>query len=260
MADLKTPVGILVSGVELHVKDPNLAATKLFGNYQRVPGTGAITLPDEAASPTSIPGIDGVVQASGFSDVGSITVPLPQVGQHTTHRFLHVKRRDKGVVFARIIRRATIVFSGDAPFDVSTGVAAAADGVSVVTLTDAAGVAFVNKVRAGMVCAFKAPTDPPTFKDFGTVALTGTSKDFQLIHSIEVTDAGVLTSFKVAPGSTVLAAQPLYVRNPGVEWNDIECTVGQMGDGDFQQSSILGGNLVLIPSAELPVSTVVVSV
>ena len=51
----------------------------------------------------------------------------------------------------------------------------------------------------------------------------------------------------------------LYLRQPGKVWLDIECTVAQMGDGDWQAAAILAGNLALTPTRPLPVDTVVVS-
>ena len=46
---IRKPSGILVNGVGVYVKDPNAASGAVFEKYQRVPGAGSITLPDEAA-------------------------------------------------------------------------------------------------------------------------------------------------------------------------------------------------------------------
>ena len=47
---------------------------------------------------------------------------------------------------------------------------------------------------------------------------------------------------------------------PGLRWDDVQVQVAQMGDGDFQSASVLGGNLVLRPTAELPVSDIITGI
>ena len=115
MANRK-PSGIRVNGVSIFVKDINATAGTLFENYVRVPGVGSITLPDEAAPQNDSIGVDGVVSAAGFAGVGSIAVPLPQVGQHPAHRFLEEKKGDKEPVTVKVRRPASKLFNVDGCF------------------------------------------------------------------------------------------------------------------------------------------------
>ena len=106
---------------------------------------------------------------------------------------------------------------------------------------------------------FKTPIqDPGTFVDFavsGTAVPGADDPGFQTV--VVVAEDG--SEFSLAPGYTVVNADlGVYARQPGLQWIDIECTVGQMGDGDFQAASVLSGNLVLTPTRPLPVNTVVV--
>ena len=103
---IRKPSGILVNGVGVYVKDPNAATGDVFETYQRVPGAGSITLPDEAAPQNDIVTIDGSVGAAGFSGVGTATIPLPVLGQHPAHRFLAEKRRSGEAIQVRIVKLA----------------------------------------------------------------------------------------------------------------------------------------------------------
>ena len=140
------------------------------------------------------------------------------------------------------------------------GVADAANGVSVVTVNTTAKQTVVkNKLLEGMLVAIAAADqDPGAFVGYKTAAPGADDVQFQTV--VEVEDGGV--SFKLAPGyaaANTIAAINLYVRQPGKQWDDIECTVGQMAPGDFQAASILAGNLVLIPTVALPQDDVVVT-
>ena len=265
MAKKRAPAGITVSGAGVWVKDPEAAAGSLFSAYVRIPGTGSITLPDESAPQNDSVGIDGVVSASGFAGVGSITVPLPQLGQHPAHRFLAGKRRNQGPVIVGVHRKAQKLFSvTDAV--VAGAVAVAANGVSVVTVTAGARNQIKAQLLEGLVVSISA-TAPPAglasgfsnFADFSNPTVTtADSPWFQTV--VEVEEDG--SEFSVAPGFTMVNVDAfhLYARQPGKQWLDVACTVAQMGDGDFQASSVLSGNLVFTPSRPLPLDSVVVTV
>ena len=257
MARKRAPTGITVGGVGIWVKDPTGAG--LFANYVRIPGTGSITLPDESAPQNDAIGIDGVVSASGFAGVGSITVPLPHVGQHPAHRFLAARRRNKDSVQLAIYRKAQSVFE-QAGALTAADVSVAVNGYSEIDVKTAYYSLIKNQLFEGMVVSIAA-ADPVagTFIDFdvsGTAVPVADNPGFQTV--VVVLEDG--SQFHLSPGyrMTNALALNLYVRQPGLQWMDIECTVGQMGDGDFQAASVLSGNLVLTPTRPLPVNTVVV--
>ena len=257
MALKRSPTGITVGGVGIWVKDPGGAG--LFASYVRIPGTGSITLPDESAPQNDAIGIDGVVSASGFAGVGSITVPLPHVGQHPAHRFLAAKRRDKDLIQVAIHRKAQPVFGEEDVLSAGGAeIAAAGSGFSVITVEAAYQTLIKNQLFEGMVAAITAavPSTPPTFVDFGDDRQVLNHAAFQTV--VVVAENGA--SFNLAPGyaGENTTSVDLYVRQPGLQWLDIECTVGQMGDGDFQAASVVSSNLVFTPTRPLPVNTVVV--
>ena len=242
---IRKPSGILVNGVGVYVKDPN-ATSGVFSTYQRVPGAGSITLPDEAAPQNDIVTLDGSVGAAGFSGVGTATIPLPVLGQHPTHRFL--KRQSGGAIQLRIVKLAIGV-------DVLTG------GGSVVTAKFgeiAVGAAFqqsvANLAREGMYVALgTVSTTEDEALDYNVAALDGSR--FRAI--LNIADDGSIIA--IAPSFTAVAsAGDLTIIQPGLRWDNIQVQVAQMGDGDFQSASVVGGNLVLRPNAALPLSDIIV--
>lgn len=258
MVKLREPTGIRVNGVGVFIRDQNAAVGKLHAKYMRVPGLGSITLPDEAAPQNDAIGLDGVVGATGFSGVGSITVPVPHLGQHPTHRFLGSRKRDKAPFLVSVRRPASRLFSvGDGI--AAGGAAVAAEGLSVVSVPDTHRSAVKNKLREGMLIAIAdIDPDPGAFVDSGAAAPAAADDvQFQTVVDLEADGS----EFRVAPGFGAVnsAGFDLWVRQPGKEWLDVECTAGQMGDGDWQAAAILAGNLVLIPTFQLPPDTVVVT-
>ena len=244
---IRQPSGTLVNGVGIFIKDPN-ASSGLFSSYQRIPGVGSITLPDEAAPQNDIVTLDGQVGAVGFAAVGTIVVPLPVAVQHPTHRFLHDRRRSGKAIQVQVRKVALPKIYLDSAATVATG----ALGAIEIAANVQAGVK--NQVREGMIVAASA-TPASRVLDYDATAAAGDQNKFRIV--VEVADTGA--SIKVAPDfqAAISTAVKLTVRQPGMEWKDIGCQVAQMGDGDFQSASVVAGNLVLRPNSELPISTVI---
>ena len=267
---IRTPSGTTVNGVGVWIKDPT-ATAGLFAAYVRIPGVGSITLPDEAAPQNDIATIDGSVGAAGFAPVGTIAVPLPVASQHPTHRFLQTLRRTGKDVQIRVRRASRPIAELRNGVLAADGIAVASNGTSLVAIVAALRGQVKNHVREGHIVSIADPTTayaagPPVvpgapnpgddFLEYGTAA-AALSDSFQTVVTVD--DAG--DSFTIAPGYSAASGTVdnwITVRHPGLEWDNISCQVAQMGDGDFQSASIVAGNLVLRPTATLPVSTVVV--
>ena len=264
MMAIRKPAGILVTGTSIFIKDPNAAAGSLFAAWQRVPGVGSITLPDEAAAPTDTISLDGSVQSAGFASVGSVAVPLPIAGEHQTHRFLQEQRRNKEAVSVWVRKPARELFNIDAVV-AAGGVAVAVNGFSEITILAGKQLAVGTKLREGMLVSIgdaKPAAGAEAFVDYKTAAPAADDEGFQAVLKIPTldTDDTKAEFIHLAPGyagENTVAAINLYARQPGKEWKDFECTVGQFADGDFQAAAVVAGNLVLLPTNELAVSTVV---
>lgn len=261
MARNRKPTGIRVNGVGIFVKDPNAASGKLFHGFRRAPGVGSITLPDEAPDTNTSVGIDGSVQSAGFADVGSITVPIAQKNQHVVHRFLERMRASQDVIVARVLK-AAVKRIGITDALAAGGAAVAANGVSELTIESTKRNTVKKKVLEGLILSV-GNADPDdansAVAEAEGAAKTADNGDFQSV--VEVEDDG--SEILVAPGFAgvnTAAAENLYVRQAGMMWDEIEVTVGQMGHGDFQSGNIVTGNLVLIPTEELPQSDVVAKI
>ena len=108
MPENKSPLGIVVNGAILQVKDPSLSAG-LFSEYRRVPGLGSFTLPAETGSVNETTLMDGTVSAAQFKGVGTITGTVGALGAHPTHLFLDEKSLDGENVQVNIVRLAVPV-------------------------------------------------------------------------------------------------------------------------------------------------------
>ena len=256
--------GFKVSGLSFYVKNPNAAAGSLFENYIRVPGLGSLTLPDESAPQTDTATIDGSIGSAGFAPVGTIAVPLPAASQHPAHRFLHKTRRSGGPVQFRAVRTATNI-SPTAGYAGGTVAAAALTndltvktGLSNILIAEASRGSVSGKVREGhYVALVAAAPDAANFLDYDGTPAAGNATHWRAV--VEIANNG--EAITVAPGfaAAVSSVAAVHVRQPGLEYKDINCQVGQMGDGDAQSAGIVAGNLVLRPDTELPVPTIYLS-
>ena len=250
---IRKPSGILVNGVGVYVRDPNAATGDVFEDYQRVPGAGSITLPDEAAPQNDIVTIDGSVGAAGFSGVGTATIPLPVLGQHPAHRFLAVFRRSGDPIQVRILKLAVrVAVLPGAITDATVG--------GVATVASDSEKTVENQAREGMYAAVHATPTGGTALDYDDTPASGGADAARFRAILNIADDG--TELTLAPGfnPAISSATDLTLRQPGLRWDDVQVQVAQMGDGDFQSASVVGGNLVLRPTAELPVSDIITGI
>ena len=264
MARKRDPIGITVNGAHLFVKDPNAAAAAFWGSFRRVPGLGSFTLPAEAGSVNEIALMDGTVAAAQARGVGTITGTIGALGAHPTHLFMEGRAGNQSPVQISIIR--TAVGAGERELAVGADVTApvGANGSSLIVIGDGGIQAWVNNsVRAGHLIAYSSdtsagmvtmPTDVFRSYDGSTLAAEG---DWQTV--MDVKDGG--TEILVSPGFevavAVIAGEPgmLWLRNPGRSYQEIVGVVNQWDAGDFQNGSVVSGNMSFTPSAALPVVT-----
>ena len=257
MPENKSPLGIVVNGAILQVKDPSLSAG-LFSEYRRVPGLGSFTLPAETGSVNETTLMDGTVSAAQFKGVGTITGTVGALGAHPAHLFLEEKSLDGENVQVNIIRLAVPVNDIILPAGVAT--VATAGSMEVNIADDASQTLVKASIRAGSLVAISTPKATPDKQTSNTVvdykkALVG-ANDVLWQPVWEVESDG--SSFKVAPGFMGVKATAsgtsilIQVRNPGRSYNDVLCTVSQWDAGDFQNGQNVSGNITLTPSVALP--------
>ena len=256
MPENKSPLGIVVNGAILQVKDPSLSAG-LFSMYRRVPGLGSFTLPAETGSVNETTLMDGTVSAAQFKGVGTITGTVGALGAHPAHLFLEEKSLDGENVQVNIVRLAVAVKE----IIVSEASAVATAGSMTVSIMNKENQTDVqSSIRAGSLVAISAVHASPTKQTSNTVVdykeAANAANDLLWQPVWEVESDG--SSFKVAPGflavKTVASNTSLIiqVRNPGRTYKDILCTVSQWDAGDFQNGQNVSGNITLTPSVALP--------
>ena len=257
MAENRAPLGIVVNGAILQVKDPALSAG-FFSEYRRVPGLGSFTLPAETGSVNETTLMDGTVSAAQFKGVGTITGVVGALGAHPTHLFLDEKSLDGENVQVNIIRLAVPV--NDITVSVAIDVIDISAGVMTVNVPTANQDAVKSSIRAGSLVAVSAAAASPakqtadTVVDYKSAVSAANSLLWQPVWEVE-TDG---SSFKVAPGffadkeTTNTNSLIIQVRNPGRTYSDVLCTVSQWDAGDFQNGQNVSGNLTLTPSVALP--------
>ena len=265
MPENKSPLGIVVNGAILQVKDPSLSAG-LFSEYRRVPGLGSFTLPAETGSVNETTLMDGTVSAAQFKGVGTITGTVGALGAHPTHLFLDEKSLDGENVQVNIVRLAVpvndIVVSG-----VSNVIVIGTDVMTVNVTNTENQDAVKSSIRAGSLVAVSAlasPTSDPKIPgakqasnvvvDYKAAVSAANNVLWQPVWEVE-TDG---SSFKVAPGfqadksTSGTMSLLIQVRNPGRTYKDVLCTVSQWDAGDFQNGQNVSGNITLTPSVALP--------
>ena len=264
----RKPSGILVNGVSVFIQDPNAAANGLFTKFIRIPGVGSITLPDEAAPSTDTPTVDGSIGAVGFAPIGTIAIPLPALSEHPVHKELERLKEAAATVTVSVRKPATKKFAIK-DLVAAGGVAVAANGRSAVTIATTVLQARVKAlIREGFYVAFAGATadalvaadpDPGVVVGYLAAGPAADNEGFQAV--LTVNEDG--TEFEVSPGyagKNTDAAVHAFFRQPGKEWLDIECLVGQMAPGDFQAGANVAGNLVLSPTLGLPPTQTVVTI
>ena len=257
MAKSRKPSGILVNGVSVFIQDPNAAANSLFAKFLRTPGVGSVTLPDEAAPTTDTPTVDGSIGAVGFAPIGSIAIPLPALSEHPVHKELERLKEAAATVIVSVRKPATKKF-GIEDLVAAGGVAVAANGKSAMTIEGNRQGMVKALVREGFYIAI-IDVDPAVgaVLGYGAAAAAADDPQFQAVLTVE-NDGSVI---EVSPGyAGVNTEVDSFFRQPGKEWLNIECLVGQMSAGDLQAGANVAGNLVLSPTLGLPATQTVVTI
>ena len=257
MPENKSPLGIVVNGAILQVRDPSLSAG-LFFTYRRVPGLGSFTLPAETGSVNETTLMDGTVSAAQFKGVGTITGTVGALGAHPAHMFLEEKSLDGENVQVNIVRLAVAV--KEITVAGVTDVIDISDDTMKVNLPTANHADVQSSIRAGSLVAISAVAAAPVKQasnmvvDYKETVKAASDLLWQPVWEVESDGS----SFKVAPGffadksSTAQNSILIQVRNPGRTYRDILCTVSQWDAGDFQNGQNVSGNITLTPSVALP--------
>ena len=257
MPKIRKPSGILVNGVSVFIQDPNAAAGSLFAKFLRTPNVGSITLPDEAAPTTDTPTVDGSIGAVGFAPIGSIAIPLPALSEHPVHKELERLKEAAATVIVSVRKSATKKFKID-DLVAAGDVAVAANGRSVISVEADKRNVVRAQVREGFyVAIINADPDPGVVVGYRDAAAAADNPGFQAILTVESDGS----AFEVSPGyAAVNTMEDAFFRQPGKEWLNVECLVGQMSPGDLQAGSNIAGNLVLSPTLGLPATQTVVTI
>ncbi len=250
MALNRAPVGIQVNGAALLVKDPDVSSG-LFSKWQRVPGLASFTLPDETGSTNETQLMDGSIAFAQIAGVGTITGSIGAITGHVTHQLLAAKRRSGGNLNITIVRPAIAVANGQ--ISTSAKIGEAADGgKSIVTLTST----IVRSIKEGMLIAVTPTAGSPGSTGYTAYnAAASSANDPKFMEIVQVDDGGKVS---VAPGFSVdipnsAAVNNKYVvRQAGILYEDIVCSVSGFGDGDFQSGSAVSANVAFQPSSALP--------
>ena len=258
MAKSRKPSGILVNGVSVFIQDPNAAAGSLFAKFLRTPGVGSVTLPDEAAPTTDTPTVDGSIGAVGFAPIGSITVPLPALSEHPVHKELERLKESAATVIVSVRKPATKKFR-IIDLVAMGGAGVAANGRSVIAIPAAHRNLVRAQVREGFYVAIvDIDPDPGAVIGYQEGAPAADDVKFQAVLTVESDGS----EFEVSPGYMAVnsAEFDAFFRQPGKEWLNVECLVGQMSPGDLQAGANIAGNLVLSPTLGLPPTQTVVTI
>ena len=258
MARERVPGGISSVEMRVFVKDPDAASGSLFANYIAVPGVGGVTLPAEESPSTDEVMLEGVGQATGFSSPGTITVPLPRLTQHPAHRLLIGKHDGGGNIQVALYRAAVGVARVEGAADAAKAFSADLADASFAGGSRITSPVISKSVRPGHYVILEDAS--PGMVPAETIAdAKGLAAEWQAVVSV----ASDFATIDVSPGYMPLvpaaADQGLIVRQPGLEYEDLLCTVGTMGRGEASGSASLSSSLVLRPDSGLGVSDVVVS-
>ena len=258
MALNRAPLGIVVNGAYMQVRDPNAADGAFMKEYRTVPGLGNFTLPAEAGSTNETALMDGVVGAAAFKGVGTITGAVGALGVHPTHLFLEEKSLDGTEFQMNIIRLAVNVQTINFPKAAFDLVDASTDKY-VINIPAGQRDAVKSSVRMGTLVALADPAANPTEQtgntvvDYAAAASSANDKLWQVVWAVE--DDG--SKVYVAPGfssdksTSTSNASILQIRNPGRSYQNILGTCSQWDAGDYQNGQNVAGNLTFQPSVQL---------
>ena len=254
MARERVPGGISSVEMRVFVKDPDAAAGSLFESYVAVPGVGGVTLPAEESPSTDEVMLEGVGQATGFASPGTITVPLPRLTQHPAHRLL-IEKHDGGGNVQIALYRAAVGAAAPVAGSATKGFSGAevVNGKSRITLVG--GAEIPKSTRPGHYIILDDATMTPAMP---IASVAAGEDEWQAVVNVAPDFTWVDVSPGYAADEDAKATQGLFVRQPGLEYRDLLCTVGTMGRGEASGSASLSSSLVLRPDSGLGLSTVIV--
>ena len=255
----RSPLGIVVNGAYMQVRDPNAASGAFMATYRTVPGLGSFTLPAEAGSTNETALMDGTVGAAAFAGVGTITGSVGALGVHPTHLFLEEAKLDARSVQMSIVRLAVNVQDIMVPASGSDSVVDQSDNPNRIKIPVAVRSTVRSAVRQGCLIALSAAAASPRKQTLNTVveysanASGANDRLWQLCY--EVADDGsyidVTPGFSADVGANNQNAL-LQVRNPGRTYAGILGTVNQWDAGDYQNGQNVAGNITFTPTSALP--------
>ena len=246
MALNRAPGATQVNGAAMLVKGDDEG---LFASFQRVPGFASFTLPDETGSTNETQLMDGSIAFAQIAGVGTISGSIGSITSHPTHQWLAARRRDGRQITVTIVRPATEIIKQEV-----ANVANAATG-TIITFTGEE----VAAIKEGQLIAVGATGDAGSAADdvggaYVAYGATPTAADDHKFRSVISVDPDA-KSVKVAPAITTAltaAASNIYsLRNAGILYANILCSVNGFGDGDFQAGSAIAANISLQPDSAL---------
>lgn len=251
MPEQRAPVGVVVNGAYLFVKDATGAAG-IFSNWQRVTGLSSFTLPAEVGGTTETQLMDGNLQAAAIAGVGTVTGAIGGRGVHMSQLFMEERKLD-GAAVAIAIVKAAVVKSAILLGNTHNAVAAAT--LRSIDIPAARRSDVLNRVRAGDIVGLDldGAMAPTGLADWKATAAAALDDDWQGVAYVE--DDG--SYIDVAPGfsaaqATTTDTASLLLRTPGVQWIDVTGTINGFDGGDFQNGQQLSGNFTFTPSSALP--------
>ncbi len=286
----RTPSGIQTTGSVLYIRSTKSGSTIFDKDYVRVPGLGSFTLPAETATTNETQMLDGSIASAGTKGVGTIPGSLGARNLGVAAQFLEAVSLSGASIRVRIVHAAELVgvLRLGAGSTIKSSAKAGngsgeASGKSEISVLGSEGQEFVKStlledyvVSVAATDLAAADTDLPednlsgSYVTYETVPAAFAANQWMSVFDVE--EDG--TKFFVAPGIigssnenagvavvTVQASKSraVFVRNPGLRWTDIICTVSQFDGGDFQAGGVISGNVTFQPKVTVPAPTLYLS-
>jgi len=246
MALSRTPTAITANGVSMLVKGAGV------NNFIRVPGLANFTMPDETGSTTETQLLDGSVAAAQPAGVGSITGTIGAIGPHPSHQFLEARKQDQQQITVTVVKPAAeVTILEDSAAIAITYPAATANAPDGIVVIPGGGVSSMRESQLIAIAANAAglqspPKLVPWNKAFGDLVAADDDVSYHVIRSVDP-DSGKI---KVSPGfkTAKTSGNSIYsLRNAGLLYKDISCTVSGLGSGDFQSGGNASSSITLQP-------------
>lgn len=243
MALKRTPSATQANGVAMLVK---AGSTGLFSNFQRVPGLANFTLPDETGSTNETQLLDGSVSFAQIAGVGTITGNIGAITAHPTHQWLAARRRAGDQITVTIIRPASAVLDEVAANVSHPAGASGTDTILTFTGNEA------NSILEGQLVAVGASTDDlEAYIGYEETPVAGDDHKFRSVLAVDPDTKKVKVAPRIVTALAGNATNRYSVRNAGLIYENILCTVNGFGDGDFQAGSAASANISFAPVSVL---------